>query len=155
MDQALNTLLREPKALTIGGQAYSLRPLTVRDVPFVSRLLRDVWNELVARPDLTGNREALLGWLLVRLPELLETKVEDTLALLARQTGKSADELGDLPLDLFLELGAAALEDAIDFFTHQVIPALNRAADARGTGAMPTPPSSPPDTGAPNLPTTP
>lgn len=154
MDETLIPLLREPKAVEVGGKTYTLRMLTVRDVPFVSRLIRDVWNELMARPDLLGNTDALSGWVIMQLPGLLETKIEDLLALLSRQTGESADALGALPLDQFIELASAALEDGLDFFTRQVMPVLTKQLAAHGIGQMSSPSSSPTDTGATTSPAT-
>lgn len=155
MDDSLDALLQQPKTVQVGAKTYALRPLTVRDVPFVSRLLRDTWSELMLRPDLLGNRDALVGWLLVRLPLVLETKVDDMLALLARQTGDSEEALGALPLDQFIELALAAVEDSLDFFTHQVIPVLTKSRLAPGAGPTFSPPSSPPGTAGPTSPATP
>lgn len=150
MDETLGPLLREPKAVEVGGKTYTLRPLTVRDVPFVSRLIGGIWDELMGRPDLLGDPRALTGWLLIRLPGLLESRVEELLALLARQTGNDIDELAALPLDLYLDLASAGLEDGLDFFTGQVIPVLRKRLEKRWTGLMSSPPSSPPDTGVAN-----
>lgn len=155
MDDSLDRLLQQPKPVQVGAKTYTLRQLTVRDVPFVSRLLRDTWDELMLRPDLLADRQALVGWLLVRLPAALETKIEPMLELLARQTGESADALGALPLDQFAELALAALEDSLDFFTRQVIPVLAKSRLAPGAGPMSGPASSQPATAAPTSPATP
>lgn len=148
MDATLNTLLREPKTVTVGGKAYTLKPFGVLAVPVMSRLVGDVWGELVGRPDLLAKPDALVGWLLMRLPGMVETKIEDLLKLLAMQTGETRDALVALPLDDFLELGKACLEDGQDFFTRRILPQLKAAMAERGIGATSSPPSSPPDTAA-------
>lgn len=152
MDATLNTLLREPKTVTVGGKAYSFRPFGVRAVPLMSRLVADIWGELVQRPDLLANRDALVGWLLLRLPDMIETKIDDLLALLALQTGEPVVALEAMPLDDFIELGQAALEDGLDFFTRRVMPQIKAAMTATaasGTGATFSPPLSPSGTSAP------
>lgn len=146
MDATLNTLLREPKTVSVGGKVYTLKPFGVLAVPVMSRLVSDVWGELVSRPDLLANPDALVGWLLLRLPGMVETKIEDLLKLLAMQTGETRDALVALPLDDFLELGKACLEDGQDFFTRKILPQIKAAMAAHGIGATSSPPSSPPDT---------
>lgn len=154
MDATLDALLRTPATATVGGKTYTLRPFGVRAVPVMSRLVGDIWGELVQRPDLLANRDALVGWLLLRLPTMIETKIDDLLLLLSMQTGETVGNLEALPLDDFIELGRAALEDGLDFFTRRVLPQMKAAMDVRGTGAMSSPPSSPPDTAATTSPTT-
>ncbi len=146
MDATLSTLLREPKTVTVGGKGYTLKPFGVRAVPVMSRLVADIWGELVQRPDLLENHDALIGWLLLRLPGMIETKIDDLLALLAMQTGEPVKALEEMPLDDFIELGKAALEDGLDFFTRKVVPQLKTAMAASGIGPIPSTPSSPPDT---------
>ena len=149
MDETLNALLRTPTTLEVGGKTYVLRPFGVMAVPVMSRLVGDVWGELVRRPDLLANKDALIGWLLLRLPTLIETKIEDLLTLLSMQTGESRDALVALPLDDFIALGRAGLEDAHGFFTQRILPMmpqLKTAMAEHGIGAMSSPPSSPPDT---------
>lgn len=153
MDATLDTLLRTPATVTVGGKTYTLKPFGVRAVPVMSRLVGDVWGELVQRPDLLAkdNKDALVGWLLLRLPALIETKIDDLLTLLAMQTGETVDALAELPLDDFMVLGRAALEDGQDFFTRRIqpmMPQLKAAMAERGIGATSSPPSSPPDTAA-------
>lgn len=148
MDSTLDTLLRMPKTVTVGGKGYTLKPFGVRAVPVMSRLVGDVWGELVQRPDLLANRDALIGWLLLKLPGLIESKIDDLLALLALQTGESVAALEDLPLDDFIELGRAGLEDGLDFFTRRVTPQLMAAMDAHGAGQTASPSSSQPATAA-------
>lgn len=153
MDATLDTLLRTPATVTVGGKAYTLKPFGVRAVPVMSRLVGDVWGELVQRPDLLAkdNKDALVGWLLLRLPTLIETKIDDLLTLLAMQTGETVDALAALPLDDFIELGRAGLGDAHDFFTRRIlpmIPQMKAAMAEHGIGATSSPPSSPPDTAA-------
>lgn len=148
MDATIDTLLRTPKSVTVGGKAYTFKPFGVRAVPVMSRLVSDVWGELMQRPELMQNKDALIGWLLVRLPGMIETKIDDLLALLAMQTGETVQALEALPLDDFIELGRAGLEDGLDFFTRRMLPQLKAAMDANGIGAMSSPPSSPPDTAA-------
>jgi hypothetical protein len=109
MDATLNTLLRTPITVTVGGKPCTLRPFGVRAVPVMSRLVGDVWGELVSRPDLLANRDALVGWLLLRLPTMIETKIDDLLALLAMQTGETVAALEALPLYEFLERGGGGL----------------------------------------------
>lgn len=154
MDETLVALLRTPATPTVGGKTYTLRPFGVRAVPVMSRLVGDVWGELVSRPDLLQNRDALVGWLLLRLPTMIETKIDDLLTLLAMQTGETVAALEALPLDDFIELGRAALEDGLDFFTRKVMPPLKAAMAGHGTGATSSPPSSPPDTAVTTSPTT-
>ena len=153
MDATLDTLLRTPATVTVGGKTYTLKPFGVRAVPVMSRLVGDVWGELVQRPDLLAkdNKDALVGWLLLRLPTLIETKIDDLLTLLAMQTGETVDALAALPLDDFIELGRAGLGDAHDFFTRRIlpmIPQMKAAMAEHGIGATSSPPSSPPDTAA-------
>lgn len=155
MDATLDTLLRTPATVTVGGKAYTLRPFGVRAVPVMSRLVADIWGELAQRPDLLANRDALIGWLLQRLPAMIETKIDDLLALLSMQTGETVAALEAMPLDDFIGLGRAALEDGLDFFTRKVLPQLKAAMDVRGTGATSSPPSSPPDTAATTSPSIP
>ncbi|MDT3707481.1 MAG: hypothetical protein ROZ09_11685 [Thiobacillus sp.] len=148
MDPTLNTLLREPKTVTVGSRAYALKPFGVLAVPVMSRLVGDVWGDVMRRPDLLANKDALIGWLMARLPEMIETKIEDLLQLLSMQTGESRDALVALPLDDFLELAQAGLEDGQDFFTRRILPKLKAAMDAHGIGRTSSPPSSPPVTAA-------
>lgn len=149
MDATLNTLLREPKTVKVAGRAYALKPFGVRAVPVMSRLVADIWGELVQRPDLLANRDALIGWLLLRLPNMIETKIDDLLALLAMQTGEPVKALEAMPLDDFIELGRAALEDGLDFFTRRVMPQMKAAMAGYGIGPTPSTPSSPPGTADP------
>lgn len=146
MDATLDTLLRTPATVTVGGKTYTLQPFGVLAVPVMSRLVSDVWDELVSRPDLLAQPDALVGWLLLRLPGMVETKVEDLLQLMAMQTGETRDALVAMPLDDFMELGKACLEDGQDFFTRRILPRLKAAMAERGIGATFSPPSSPPDT---------
>jgi hypothetical protein len=111
MDATLNQLLRQPKTVQVGDKIYTLQPCGVLAVPVMTRLVGDVWGELVRRPDLLANKDALIGWLMLRLPGMIETKIEDLLTLLAMQTGETRDALVALPLDDFLELAQAGLED--------------------------------------------
>lgn len=153
MDETLAPLLREPKAVQVGGKTYTLRPFGILAVPVMSRLVGDVWGQLMLRPDLLANRDALTGWLLTQLPGLIETKIEDVLTLLAMQTGESRDALVAMPLDDFVELAQAALEDGQDFFIRRILPKLPaavkmRAALGSGNGPTPSPPSSPQATAA-------
>lgn len=148
MDATLDTLLREPKTVQAGGKAYTLKPFGVRAVPVMTRLVGDVWGELVQRPDLLADQDALVGWLLLRLPGMIETKIDDLLALLAMQTGESVADLEAMPLDDFLTLGRACLEDGQDFFTRKILPQIKAAMADHGIGATSSPPSSPPDTAA-------
>lgn len=154
MDNTLNTLLREPKTLSIGGHNYTLRPFGVLAVPVMSRLVGDLWDELMRRPELLANRDALIGWLLSRLPGMIETKIEDLLLLLSMQTGETRDALVALPLDDFLELARACLEEGQDFFTRRVLPKLPAEMAAHGIGRTSSPPSSPPATAETTSPTT-
>lgn len=154
MDE-LNTLLREPKPLTVGGRAYTLKPFGVRAVPVMSRLAGGIWEELMGRPDLLDNRDALVGWLLLKLPGLIETRIDELLALMAMQTGETVAHLEGLPFDDFIELGRACLEDAQDFFTRRVMPQLKAAMAAHGDGATSSQPSSPTATTGTGSPTTP
>lgn len=158
MDATLNTLLRTPATPTVGGKTYTLRPFGVLAVPVMSRLVGDVWGELVSRPDLLANKDALIGWLLLRLPTMIETKIEDLLMLMAMQTGEPRDALVALPLDDFIALGRACLEDGHDFFTRRIqpmMPQLKTAMAGHGTGPTSSPPSSPPDTAATTSPSIP
>lgn len=158
MDATLDTLLRTPATVTVGGKAYTLRPFGVRAVPVMSRLVGDVWGELVSRPDLLANHNALIGWLLLRLPTMIETKIEDLLALLSMQTGETVAALEAMPLDDFIALGRAGLEDAHGFFTRRILPLmpqLKTAMGAAGTGATSSPPSSQPDIAATTSPSIP
>lgn len=154
MDATLDTLLRTPATPTVGGKTYTLKPFGVRAVPVMSRLVEDVWGELMQRPDLLADQDALVGWLLLRLPGMIEHKIEDLLALMAMQTGESVQALEAMPLDDFMELGGACLEDAQDFFSRKILPMLKKAAAARGTGPTSSPSSSPTDTTATASPTT-
>lgn len=148
MADDLNTLLRTPKTVTVGAKQYALRPFGVLAVPVMSRLVGDVWADLMARPELLDNRDVLIGWLMARMPRLIETRIEDLLTLMSMQTGESRDALVALELDEFLELARACLEDGQDFFTRRILPRLKAAMDARGIGPTSSPSSSPPDTGA-------
>lgn len=148
MDATLDTLLRTPAAVTVGGKVYTLKPFGVRAVPIMSRLVGDIWGELMRRPDLLADKDALVGWLLQCLPGLIETKIDDLLALLSMQTGEKVADLEAMPLDDFIELGRAALEDGLDFFTHKVMPQMKAALAVHGIGATSSPPSSPPDIAA-------
>lgn len=149
MDATLNTLLRTPKTLSVGGKDYTFKPFGVRAVPVMSRLVGDVWGELVQRPELLANKDALIGWLMARLPGMIESKIDDLLALLAMQTGETVGALEAMPLDDFIELGRAGLEDGLDFFTQRMLPQLKAAMNAHGIGATSLPPSLQPDTAAP------
>lgn len=143
----IDTLLRTPRELTIGAETYTLRPLTVRAVPVISRCIGPLWADLTQRPDLLANHAALAGWMLLHLPPLIEERLDDLLALLAMATGKPAEQIADLPLDEFVQLLLAVQEDARDFFTRKVLPSL-KTAWSRGDGATSSTPSSPPATTA-------
>lgn len=141
----IETLLREPKAVQIGGRHYALRPLTVRAVPVISRCIGPLWDELAQRPDLLANQAALTGWMLLRLPALIESRLDDLLQLLEQITGERAGALAELPLEDFVDLLIAAHGDVRDFFTRTLLPRL-KAAAANGDGATSSTPSSPPAT---------
>ena len=85
---------------------------------------------------------------MLRLPGMIESKIEDLLTLLAMQTGEPRDALVALPLDDFYDLAEAALEDGQDFFTRRVMPRMKKTMAAHGIGATSSPPSSPPATAA-------
>lgn len=148
MMSEIETLLREPRAVQIGGRHYALRPLTVRAVPVISRCIGPLWDELAQRPDLLANQSALTGWMLLRLPALIESRLDDLLQLLGMITGEQPDTLAELPLEDFVELLIAAHGDVRDFFTRTLLPRLKAAAN--GDGATLSTPSSPPATAAIN-----
>ena len=144
-DETLDALLRVPKQVQVGAKTYALKPFGILAVPVFSRLADGIWQELMDRPDLLANQQALMGWLLLKLPGLIETRIEDLLALMAMQTGATRTELVDLPLDDFYDLAQACFADAQDFFMRRVMPRLTAmlASPASGIGPTPLPDSSP------------
>lgn len=107
----LDTLVPAGIDLSIAGEAISLKPLKVGQLPAFLRVISPVMKHLSAGE---------INWL-----ELFGERGDDLLAAIAIAVGKSRDWVDDLAADDAILLAAKVIEVNADFFTRTVLPKLD------------------------------
>lgn len=97
--------------LNIAGEAISLKPLKVGQLPAFLRVISPVMKHLSAGE---------INWL-----ELFGERGDDLLAAIAIAVGKPRDWVDDLAADDAILLAAKVIEVNADFFTRTVLPKLD------------------------------
>lgn len=107
----LDTLVPAGIDLSIAGEAISLKPLKVGQLPAFLRVISPVMKHLSAGE---------INWL-----ELFGQRGDDLLAAIAIAVGKPRDWVDDLAADDAILLAAKVIEVNADFFTRTVLPKLD------------------------------
>jgi hypothetical protein len=97
--------------LNVAGEAISLKPLKVGQLPAFLRVISPVMKHLSAGE---------INWL-----ELFGERGDDLLAAIAIAVGKPRDWVDDLAADDAILLAAKVIEVNSDFFTRTVLPKLD------------------------------
>jgi hypothetical protein len=97
--------------LNVAGEAISLKPLKVGQLPAFLRVISPVMKHLSAGE---------INWL-----ELFGERGDDLLAAIAIAVGKPRDWVDDLAADDAILLAAKVIEVNADFFTRTVLPKLD------------------------------
>jgi len=106
----LETLIPPGVELVIGGEALTLKPLKVGQMPAFLRAIAPAIQELTS-PE--------IDWL-----RLFGERGDDLLSAIAIAVGRPRAWLDDLPADEAILLAAKVIEVNADFFTRTVIPKL-------------------------------
>ena len=107
----LDTLVPAGIDLSIAGEAISLKPLKVGQLPAFLRVISPVMKHLSAGE---------INWL-----ELFGERGDDLLAAISIAVGKPRDWVDDLAADDAILLAAKVIEVNADFFTRTVLPKLD------------------------------
>ena len=172
MSDDLSVLAPEETVLDFGGRRQVILPMTGREVPVVTRLLRPVWGSVVKGDGLLGNVGALLQASVSRDKDAIDAAAEadaegllqfaDVVFELLGEHGEALiravaaaarldyEHVADQPIDHIIRLGFAVWKVNADFFLKRVLPLLGEKARAvSGDGRTATPSSSAPATAAP------
>jgi hypothetical protein len=106
----LETLIPPGVELVIGGEALTIKPLKVGQMPAFLRAIAPAIQELTS-PE--------IDWL-----RLFGERGDDLLSAIAIAVGRPRTWLDDLPADDAILLAAKVIEVNADFFTRTVIPKL-------------------------------
>ena len=121
----LDTLVPAGIDLSIAGEAISLKPLKVGQLPAFLRVISPVMKHLSAGE---------INWL-----ELFGERGDDLLAAIAIAVGKPRDWVDELAADDAILLAAKVIEVNADFFTRTVLPKLDGLFTKGLIGGQPTP----------------
>jgi hypothetical protein len=128
----LETLYPEAAVVKVGGQEIEIKPLTIGQIPKITRLLREV--PLNLNPDAIGTSSYWLG--------LIGDHGEDVIAAIATASGQKNETIAGLAIDDFVALAVKVIEVNADFFTRKVMPAASQALSGltllNGSSAMDT-----------------
>lgn len=125
----LETLIPPGVKLVIGGEALTIKPLKVGQMPAFLRAISPAIQELTS-PE--------IDWL-----RLFGERGEDLLSAIALAVGKPRAWLDDLAADEAILLAAKVIEVNADFFTRTVIPKLGSVFAAVNHAPLPAAGSTP------------
>ena len=129
----LETLIPPGVELVIGGEALTIKPLKVGQMPAFLRAIAPAIQELTS-PE--------IDWL-----RLFGERGDDLLSAIAIAVGRPRTWLDDLPADDAILLAAKVIEVNADFFTRTVMPRLDGLIARTGaTAAIATGGSTPSST---------
>jgi hypothetical protein len=112
----MEQLVPQPVIVKAGGEALTLSPLTIGELPAFARAVQPLAGALAApEPDWLG---------------LIASQGEQLLAALALAVRRERAFIDALPADEAIALAAAALEVNADFFVRRILPAINRLTAA-------------------------
>ena len=112
----LDILYPEGKTVSVGGETFTLRPLTFGRVPQASALLKPV---LEALGEAFSGGPPAIAWV-----DVLATGGESLLVAIAWAIGKPREWLDSVSIDEGVILAQALYEVNADFFTKKVMPLL-------------------------------
>lgn len=110
----IETMLPQPMEIEIGGEAVSISPLKVRQLPGVLRRLRGLWRHFDGEsPDVV---------------EMLAENADDLIGAISVAVEKPRQWIEDLELNEIVRLVSAVIEVNADFFNRAVLPEIRKAA---------------------------
>jgi hypothetical protein len=141
MTDQLEQLLPEPALVKAGGLDIEIKPLTIGQIPKITKLLKGV--PLSLDPETIGSGEYWLG--------LIGEHGDNIIEVVAVASGQDKNIVSGFPLDDFVKLAVKVIEVNADFFTRKVMPAASQAlagltslnsssATATGTATSPATP---------------
>ena len=125
----LETLIPPGVELVIGGEALTIKPLKVGQMPAFLRAISPAIQELTS---------PAINWL-----RLFGERGEDLLSTIALAVGKPRAWLDDLAANKAILLAAKVIEVNADFFTRTVIPKLGSVFAAVNHAPLPAAGSTP------------
>jgi hypothetical protein len=110
----LNVIASEPRPpVLFMGRAVEVRPLTVGQIPAITRVLRGVNIQAV----FTGDKIADIDFM-----GLVADHGDQMIGAVAIASGMKSDEVAQAAPDEFIELARAIIEVNSDFFIQKVVP---------------------------------
>lgn len=110
----IETMIPQPMEVEIRGEAVSISPLKVRQLPGVLRRLRGLWRHFEGEsPDVM---------------EMLAESSDDLIDAVSVAVEKPRQWIEDLQLNEMIQLVSAVIEVNADFFSRAVLPEIRKAA---------------------------